>query len=107
MAGASRRRGLTGGPAAQVWEALGNEGTLAYAPWPEFDEKLCEVTTVTMAVQVNGKVKAQIELPKAADEDLAREIALGQPKVSDFLKGKEIKKFIYVPGRIVNVVVGK
>ena len=104
MAGASRRRGLTGGPAAQVWEALGNEGTLAYAPWPEFDEKLCEVTTVTMAVQVNGKVKAQIELPKAADEDLAREIALGQPKVSDFLKGKEIKKFIYVPGRIVNVV---
>ena len=56
---------------------------------------------------MNGKVRAQIELPKAADEELAREIALGEPKVKELLADKDIKKFIYVPGRIVNVVVGK
>ena len=86
---------------------LGNEETLAREPWPTYDEAMCEETTVTMGVQVNGKVRGEIQLPKDADESMARELALADPKVQKFTEGKEIKKFIYVPGRIVNVVVGK
>lgn len=88
----------------EVWQTLGHEGTLAYEAWPEWDEALCEETTVTMAVQVNGKVKAEITLPKDADQDLAKELAMAAPKVSALLEGKEVKKFIYVPGKIVNIV---
>ena len=55
--------------------------------------------------QVNGKVRAQIELPTGATELLAREAALANPKVAAVLEGKELKRFIYVPGRIVNIVV--
>ena len=57
--------------------------------------------------QVNGKARGEIQLPKDADEATAKEIALANEKVKKFTEGKEIKKFIYVPGRIVNVVVGK
>ena len=56
---------------------------------------------------MNGKARGEIQLPKDADEATAKEIALANEKVKKFTEGKEIKKFIYVPGRIVNVVVGK
>jgi len=91
----------------EVWQLLGNEGTLAYAPWPEFDEAKCVESSVSMGVQVNGKVRGQIQLPLDADEAMARELALADEKVAKFVGDKEIKKFIYVPGRIVNIVVGK
>ena len=93
--------------AEEAWSMLGHDGTLAYAPWPEYDEALCEEAAVTLGVQVNGKVRAQIRLPKDADEAAARELAFADEKVQKFVGGKEVKKFIYVPGRIVNVVVGK
>ena len=91
----------------EVWQLLGNADSLAYAPWPEYDEAKCVESTVTMGVQVNGKARGEIQLPKDADEATAKEIALANEKVAKFTEGKEIKKFIYVPGRIVNVVVGK
>ena len=93
--------------AEEIWSMLGNEATLAYETWPTYDEKMCEVKSVTMGVQVNGKVKGEIEIPKDADEAMARELALGNEKVAKFIEGKEIKKFVYVPGRIVNLVIGK
>jgi len=91
----------------EAWQLLGSEESLAYEAWPSYDEALCEEATVVMGVQVNGKVRGEIKLAKDADEDTARALALAEPKVSKFVGGKEIKKFIYVPGRIVNVVVGK
>jgi leucyl-tRNA synthetase len=93
--------------AEEAWQLLGHADTLAYEAWPEFDDALCEEAFVVMGVQVNGKVRGQIRLPKDADEATARELALAEAKVEKFILGKEIKKFIYVPGRIVNVVVGK
>ena len=91
----------------EIWSMLGHGESLAYEPWPEYDEALCEEATVQMGVQVNGKVRDEITLPKDADEATAREIALSSEKVQKFVDGKDIKKFVYVPGRIVNVVVGK
>ena len=86
---------------------LGHRETITYEPWPTFDEALCEEDTVTLGVQVNGKARGVIELPKDADEATAKELALANEKVAKFVGDKEIKKFIYVPGRIVNVVVAK
>jgi leucyl-tRNA synthetase len=91
----------------EVWSMLGHADSIAHESWPTFDESLCEVNTVTMGVQVNGKVKGQITLAKDANEDTARALALADEKVSKFIGSKEIKKFVYVPGRIVNVVIGK
>ena len=91
----------------EIWSMLGNKDTLAYEGWPTYDEAMCVETTVTMGVQVNGKVRGEIELPKDADEAVAKELALGNGNVQKFVDGKDIKKFVYVPGRIVNIVVGK
>jgi len=93
--------------AEEIWQMLGHAESISTAPWPTYDEAMCEVTTVTMGVQVNGKVKSEITLEKTADADEARSIALADEKVQKAVGGKEIKKFVYVPGRIVNLVIGK
>merc|ERR1719201_1713676 len=91
----------------ECWAVLGHSESLAYAPWVEWDEAKCVDATVTMAVQVNGKVRATIELAPDAPEDEARALGLGDAAVAKFTDGKDIKKVIYVPGKILNVVVAK
>eukprot|EP00566_Odontella_aurita_P000129 CAMPEP_0113582288 /NCGR_PEP_ID=MMETSP0015_2-20120614/31817_1 /TAXON_ID=2838 /ORGANISM="Odontella" /LENGTH=895 /DNA_ID=CAMNT_0000486915 /DNA_START=191 /DNA_END=2878 /DNA_ORIENTATION=- /assembly_acc=CAM_ASM_000160 len=88
----------------ECWNMLGNEDSLAYHQWVEYDEELCVDNTVKMGVQVNGKVRGEIEIPKDADQDLAMEEANKQSKVASQLEGKDIKKIIFVPGRILNIV---
>ena len=92
--------------AEELWEMLGHDIMLADTPWPEADQSLLVADTVTMAVQVNGKVRATITLPADADENAAREVALSEPNVQKMMDGKAVRKFIYVPGKIVNVVAG-
>ncbi|MGE4313648.1 MAG: leucine--tRNA ligase [Pseudobdellovibrionaceae bacterium] len=88
----------------ELWQQLGESEMLVFTPWPQSDEKLMSEDTITMAVQINGKVKATITLPKDAAEDHARKIALADPHIEKALEGKTLRKFIYVPNRIVNVV---
>ena len=92
--------------AEELWAALGYESLIANTPWPAFDDNLIASDTLTIGVQVNGKVRATISLPQDADEAAVKEIALAEPGVQKAVNDKEIRKFIYVPGRIVNVVVG-
>jgi len=88
----------------ECWNLLGHEDTLAFEPWVVFDEELCIDTTVKMGVQVNGKVRGQIEIDKNADHEIAMAEAMKESRVEAQLEGKEIKKIIYVPGRILNIV---
>jgi len=88
----------------ECWNLLGHEDTLAFEPWVVFDEELCIDTTVKMGVQVNGKVRGQIEIDKNADQEIAMAEAMKESRVEAQLEGKEIKKIIYVPGRILNIV---
>lgn len=88
----------------ECWSMLGNEGSLAYEPWVEYDESLCIDNTVTMGVQVNGKKRGEIEIAKDADQEIAMAEAMKQGPVEKFLDGKDIKKIIFVPGRILNIV---
>ena len=73
---------------------------------PQADEKLLTSDTVTIAVQVNGKLRANITLPANADQKLAEETALASDNVKKAIEGKQVRKVIVVPNRIVNVVVG-
>jgi leucyl-tRNA synthetase len=92
--------------AEELWQRLGGATSLAYEPWPAFDEALCRDEIVEIAVQVNGKVRGRIEIAPDAGEDEARRAAEAEASVQTFLAGKTVKKFLYVPGKIVNIVVG-
>ncbi|MBK8252657.1 MAG: leucine--tRNA ligase [Polyangiaceae bacterium] len=90
----------------ELWNKTGHSQSLAYEPWPTWDEALCVDDVVEMAVQVNGKVRGKIQLAKAATEEEARTAALAVESVAAFTQGKQVKKFVYVPGKIINLVVG-
>jgi leucyl-tRNA synthetase len=92
----------------EIWQTLlGHPESVSFAAWPTYDEKMCEVTTVTMGVQVNGKVRSEITLEKTADADEAKAVALADERVQKAIGDTEVKKFVYVPGRILNFVLGK
>ncbi|TAN71512.1 MAG: leucine--tRNA ligase [Magnetospirillum sp.] len=91
--------------AEEMWAALGGAGLLAEAAWPDADPSLLVEDSVTVAVQVNGKLRATIELPKDADSAFAEQTALAQPQVISAMSGKAARKVVVVPNRIVNVVV--
>jgi leucyl-tRNA synthetase len=88
----------------EAWERLGGKGFLLEATWPTWDEALTVDALVTLGVQVDGKVRAQVELARDASEADARAAALGLPNVAKHLEGRKIAKFIYKPGRIIGIV---
>ncbi len=87
----------------EIWQILGHDNTIAFEPWPTYDESKCVDDTVEIAVQINGKVKATLNIGKQDPKDEV--IAKGKELIADKLDGKTIVKEIYVPGRIVNIVV--
>lgn len=89
----------------EMWSLLGHEGTIAYAAWPTYDEKMLEQATVEMAVQVNGKLRAKITVAKDEDDEVVRAEALAQDNVKIHTEGKTIVKVIVVKNKIVNVVI--
>ncbi len=92
--------------AEELWAKLGHEPSVARAAWPEYDEELTKEDTVEMAVQVMGKVRGTIEVPVDCDQDTAVAAARDDDNVERHLEGKTIRKVIFVPGRILNFVVG-
>ena len=92
--------------AEECWQRLGRDGLAATTPWPTADTSLLVDNTVTIAVQVNGKRRAEIELPKGCDKDEAEKTALADPGVARSLEGLNVRKVIVVPDRIVNIVAG-
>ncbi len=91
--------------AEEMWEMTGHGELLAKTLWPQVDPEALKEEEVEIPVQVNGKVRAVISVPADADEETVREIALKEPKVQKATGGKEVVKFIYRPGRIINIVV--
>jgi leucyl-tRNA synthetase len=89
--------------AEELWARLGHEKTLAYEPWPPWDEKLTVDAMKELAVQVNGKVRARITVAADAPEEQVKRQA--QEAAAKELAGKTVVKVIVVPGRLVNIVV--
>jgi leucyl-tRNA synthetase len=90
--------------AEELWETLGRPPSVALAPWPEADAAHLVRQTLTLVVQVNGKRRDEVEVPADADEAAVRAAALGCENVRRHLAGREPRKVIVVPGRLVNVV---
>ncbi len=91
--------------AEELWEKLGKGQTLAYAPWPEFDATLCAENSVTISVQVNGKLRGTLLIEVGASEDNITDLAHKLESVKKHLDGKIVKKKIYVTNKILNFVV--
>ncbi|MEQ8837680.1 MAG: class I tRNA ligase family protein, partial [Lacipirellulaceae bacterium] len=91
--------------AEELWQLLGHEQTLAYEPWPQFDESILVESTVEIPVQIGGKVRAKIQVAAGADNQTIESAALAEPKVQEFIGEKNIVKIVVVPGRMVNIVV--
>jgi leucyl-tRNA synthetase len=90
-----------------LWQVLGHaESVLEDQPWPVVDQAALVRDAVTLAVQINGKLRATIELPVNASKDEAEALARAQPQVAHFLEGMTVRKVIVVPGKIVNIVAG-
>ncbi len=89
----------------ELWERLGGTTSLAYEPWPTFDPALVVDDVIDIPVQVNGKLRGRIRLERDASEERVRALVAAEESVRPFLAGKTEKKFLYVPGKIVNFVV--
>ncbi len=90
--------------AEELWNRLGHDDTLAYEPWPAFDERLARDEEVEIGVQICGKTKARVMVAADADEDVLKTAALGEDRIATLLEGKTVRKVIVVKGRLVNIV---
>lgn len=89
----------------EAWKELGGKGSIHNEPWCEWDENLAKASSITLVVQVNGKVKDKLEVDEALSQDELKAAAMESPKVKELTDGKEIVKVIVVPKKLVNIVV--
>ena len=89
--------------AEELWELSGESGTLVDKEWIKWDESTFESAEITIPVRVNSRVRNQISLSADADEETAREIALSDSRVKEYIAGRKIKNFVYVPKRLVDI----
>lgn len=91
--------------AEELWQRFGHDETITYQSFPTFEEKYLVDDEIEVPVQINGKVKARINVAADADQDAVFDVALADAKIAELINGKNVVKKIYVPGRMVNLVV--
>jgi leucyl-tRNA synthetase len=91
--------------AEELWAQFGHPQTLAYEPWPAYDEALTKADEMEVPVQVNGKLRGKLTVPAEIDEDALRTQALADERIRGLIEGKQIRKVIVVPKKLVNIVV--
>jgi leucyl-tRNA synthetase len=92
--------------AEELWSALGHADTLAYEPWPSYEEALTRAAEIEVPVQVNGKLRSKVTVPADIDDDALRKIALADERIRGLIEGKQVRKVIVVSRKLVNIVVG-
>ena len=91
--------------AAELWQILGEKDNLLRHPWPEYDAALAKEEEIEYPIQINGKLRSRISVPADSPEDFVRERALADEKVRAAIEGKQVVKVIFIPGKLVNIVV--
>jgi leucyl-tRNA synthetase len=91
----------------ELWHLTGHTGSIHATEWPTYDEALTKDETFTLVLQVNGKVRERVEVPTTITEKEVRELALTNPRIASFIGESTVQKVIYVPGRLLNIVVRK
>ena len=89
----------------ELWEALGGRESIASVPWPTFNPKIIEEDERVIVIQVNGKLRSRITVSVSASEEEVKEAALNTTRIKELLKDSEIRKIIYVPKKLINIVV--
>jgi leucyl-tRNA synthetase len=92
--------------AEELWQRLGHATSLAYEPWPQADARWLVDAEVEISVQVQGKLRARVRVPAGAGEEQARALALADPAVERHVGGRAVRRVVYVPGRLLNIVLG-
>jgi len=88
-----------------LWNELGHAGAIIDVSWPKVDSQALTQDTVEIVVQINGKLRGRVMIAAKATEAEARAAALGDENVSKWVEGKEIRKFVFVPSKLINIVV--
>jgi len=92
--------------AEELWSRLGNKDSIHNQEWPKYDPKLIEEERINLIIQINGKVRDKIEVPSGISEKEASDLVINSEKIKKWLQGQEIKKTIFVPGKLINLVIG-
>jgi leucyl-tRNA synthetase len=91
--------------AEELWRVLAHANTIAYEPWPTYDDALTRADEIEVPIQINGKLRGKVMVPAGIDQAALQAAALADPKIKALLEGKTIKKVIVVPGKLVNIVI--
>jgi len=91
--------------AEELWEKSGQRNSIFLEAWPKYDQELVKEKTITFIVQINGKVRGRVEIEAGITEEKAKEIALSEEKTKKWIEGKEVKKTIFVPNKLINIVI--
>jgi leucyl-tRNA synthetase len=89
----------------ELWEVLGNSGSVSQAPWPAYDPRALQDAEVLIVVQINGKLRGRVNVNSGATEEEIRQSVLQNPRIQEALKGQAVRKFILIPQKLVNLVV--
>jgi len=89
----------------ELWERLGNKKSISKQPWPAADPSLIKEETVELIIQINGKLRDKISVPVGTDREKAIELTKSSSEIKKWIEGKEIKKIVFVPNRLLNIVV--
>ena len=92
--------------AEELWQQTGHQPSIFFQKWPQWDESYTTADTVTIAVQINGKLRGTVVVKTESPEDAVLETATKDPAITRYLDGKQIRKKVYVKNRILNLVVG-
>jgi len=88
----------------ELWKSFGNKESVVKAPWPEYDQEAITEEEIVIVVQVNGKLRDRLLIPVSSEEEEIKAMAMTSPKVRRYIDGKEVKKTIFVPQKLVNIV---
>jgi leucyl-tRNA synthetase len=91
--------------AEELWHSFGNKGSVHKASWPQYDYKFIEEETFVLIIQINGRVRDQIEVQKNLSQKEIEELVFNRERVKMFLRGQKPKRIVLVPGRLINIVV--
>ena len=91
--------------AEELWSMLGNKDLCCEQKWPKYDEKLIEEKNIILIVQINGKVRDKLEVKSGITQKSAEKSALESEKIKALLGGNPIKKIVFVPNKLINIVI--
>lgn len=89
----------------ELWHFTGRESSVFDEKWPKYDENILKEREITIAVQINGKVRATVKIEADTNEESVKSTVLQNDRVKQYTEGKNIKKFIYIKNKIVNIVI--